>query len=294
MSPLAPPRPVPNLYGETRIGDTILGMATDTKRVSGFTLPTAQRIVKLSVACDGLGGAAPTLVARMRGVVYQANVLLAVGDEARVTSGDPLAWVDLPFSAGVPGGFVAGAGAVELGAIFGGDGGVLRIAQIDPQAPGGRANADPYVDGPTNPFGTATALTSQMSVFATTVATWTPRPNTLTEIVARLAFPDAQALMEGQTVADAAVYDTTAGWHGTVKDSNKGSFAVVRSAGPLAGLVGKRVRVTSRTHRTRSVIVYVFGTVSDLDPDISLARRAFAALDLLTADSLDVHVEVLG
>jgi hypothetical protein len=42
------------------------------------------------------------------------------------------------------------------------------------------------------------------------------------------------------------------------------------------------------------VIVYVFGSAPDLDWDIHLMRRPFAALSLLSVDRIDVMVEVLA
>lgn len=294
MSPLAIARPVPNVVGETRVGDTIVGISPNSKRVSGFTLLAPTRILKLTVACDGAGGAAPTLRALLRGVVYQGNVLLGVGDEVAVMSGDALSWFDLPFTGGLPNGVSVAAGAVELGVLVGGDGGVLRIAQIEPQAPGSRTNLDTYADGPSNPFGVATTLTAAMSIFGTFAADWTPRPNEPVELIARMGFPDAQRLLDVAGAAVPTELTTTAMWHGTSIDGNRGSFAVVLSSGAFGGFVGQRLRVTSKTHASRSVVVYVVASVSALDQEISLARRAFAALDLLTADTLDVNVEVLG
>lgn len=294
---VASPRPVPNLVGEMRIGDTIISISPNTKRVSGFTLPYDSRISKLSVACDGLGGAAPTLSAKLRGVVYQGNVLLGMGDEATVMSGDQLGWVDLPFWGAIPNGPIGTVvgGTIEFGVLVGGDGGVLRIAQIEPQPPGGRTNADTYTDGASDPFGTATTLTAQMSIFATLTGLWTPLATEPYETIARMGFLDAQRLLETIIEADSPKYATAATWHGTRVDPNRGSFAVVRAGGPLAGLVGHRIVVTTTGPVTkRSVIVYVFAAKSVLDADLSLARRPFAQLELLSADTLDVTVQVLA
>lgn len=286
-------RPTPNLIGETRVGDTITAVAKDTKRVAGFTLSAPTRIVKLSLACDGNGGAAPGNFAKLRPVIYQTNALIAMGDEVSVASGDPVRWVDLPFLTALPSGIVVGAGTTEFGAIVGGDANVLRVAQIDPLAPGGRWNADTYTDGAANPFGTATALTANMSIFATASPVWVERADAGMDVIARLGWTDAQRLLLSAALSS-PVYQASAGWHGTVVDPNRGSFAVVRAGGPLADLVGERLKLTTTGLNPLSCLVYVFQAVTSLEQDISLARRAFASLELLARDTVDVKVEVLA
>lgn len=286
-------RPTPNLIGETRVGDTITAVAVNTKRVAGFTLSAPTRIVKLSLACDGGGGAATGNYAKLRPVIYQSNALIAVGDEVIVASDDPVRWVDLPFLAAFPGGVVVGAGTTEFGVLVGGDANVLRVAQIDPLSPGGRWNADTYTDGPTNPFGSATSLTANMSIFATASPVWVERSTTRMDVIARLGWEDAQRLLLS-AVVPTPTYQATASWHGTVVDPNRGSFAVVRAGGPLAGLVGERLKLTTVGNNQRTCFVYVFQAVSALEQDISLARRAFAALELLAIDTVDVKIEVMA
>jgi hypothetical protein len=286
-------RPTPNLIGETRVGDTITAVAKDTKRVASFTLSAPTRIVKLSLACDGGGGAAPNNFAKLRPVIYQGNALIAMGDEVTVASGDPVRWVDLSFLAAFPSGVVVGAGTTELGVIVGGDPNVLRVAQIDPLAPGGRWNADTYTDGATTTFGTATSLTANMSIFATASPVWVERDTAQMDVIARLGWTDAQRLLLSATLVS-PIFSTTAGWHGTVVDPNRGSFAVVRNGGPLADLVGERLKLTTVGNNARTCLVYVFQGVSSLEHDISLARRAFASLELLAKDTVDVKIEVLA
>lgn len=294
---LATPRPVPNLVGETRIGDTIVGLSPDTKRVAGFTMPYDSRITKLSLACDGLGGAAPTLRATLRAVIYQGNVLVGQGDEVVVTSGDLLGWVDLPLTGANPDGLTAlvAAGTVEFGVLIGGDAGVLRVAQIDPSGLGGRENADVYSDGASAIFGVAPALTASTSIFATLTTDWSPLSTESYETIAHMAFADAQTFLNTIIEADSPTLATSVTWHGTRVDRNRGSFAVVRAGGPFAGYVGQRLLVsTLGPQEIRTVIVYVFAALSVLDADLSLARRSFAQLELLAADEVDVTVQVLS
>lgn len=290
---VAAQRPVPNLSGETRAGDTVTVVAVDTKRVAQFAVTSEQRLVKLSVLCDGAGGAAPSLRALVRGVVYQGDALLGVGSEVVVDSGAPFAWRDLPLLETTREGVSVSAGTIEYGLIVGGDANVLRVAQIDPQSPGGRFNADPYANGPTTVFGSSTPLTANMSIFATSTVPWVPIPSTPVAEMARLGWDDTQELLLSPTlVSPTYVSDVT--WHGTSVDANRGAFAIVRSDGPLAGLVGSRIQVTTLGRRPRSALVYVWATVPSLDGDISLSRRAFAAIALLAEDSVEAFIEVLA
>lgn len=288
--------PLPNLSGELRVGDTITVIDTGTKRVAAFTLPTANtRLAKLTACVDGGGGGAPTTRALVRPIIYQADVLVAVGDETVINAGDPLAWRDFSFLGAYPdGAVVPTSGTVEYGLLVGGDASVIRVAQIDPQAPGGRWNTDTYADGPSNPFGTTNALTATMSVFATASPLWVPRDTTTPDILARMGWETAQEMLSSGPLGT-PVFDTLATWHGTAVDQNRGSFAVVRAGSVLKDLVGERLKLTTRSSaRPRSCLVYVFQAVTALDADLSLARRAFAELELLAADFVDVHVEVLG
>lgn len=288
-----PTRPVPNLVGETRMGDTMFTLAPDTKRTSEFSSILGGFVAKLTIGIDGNGGAPPTTSMTLRGVIYQNSVLLATGDEITVMSGDPLTWVDLPFTGGNPGGVAIAPGEVELGVLIGGTANVVRVMQIDPDSPwgGGRTNADVYVGGASNPYGSATQISATMSLFATISETGTENADASFDVIAALGFPDAQLLLAGEL--QDTTYETTTSWHGTVVDASRGSFAVVLAGGALDGLVGERVQVTSKTHNL-SVIVYVTAKVASLDADISLARRAFAAIELLSADFLDVHLQVIA
>lgn len=291
--PVTSTRPVPNLIGETRMGTTMMPLAPDTKRSSEFPLFAAARITKISVGIDGNGGAAPTTTATLRGAVYQGNILLGSGSEVTVVSGMPLSWVDLPLAPLNPTGVAVTSGEVEFAVLVGGTPGLVRVAQIDPDPPygGGRSNNDTYSDGPSNPYGAAVSTSAAMSIFGTITPDWFARDATSFDVVARMGFLEAQRLLAGLLTTE--TYEATTSWHGTRVDANRGSFAVVLAGGALAGLVGKRLLVTSKTHAGRSCLVYVTAAVSSLDADISLARRAFAQLELMSADTLDVHLRVV-
>lgn len=116
----------------------------------------------------------------------------------------------------------------------------------------------------------------------------TPLPNEPEVLEARLAFPDGQDALNGvPESAGAGPY--TLSWYGTQVHDERGSFGLVNAIGPLADLVGDRVQILYKTH---SVRVYVFGS-TDLDTDIAITRRAFASIELLAKDSINVRVQTL-
>lgn len=119
---------------------------------------------------------------------------------------------------------------------------------------------------------------------------WTPHPDTDEETLGRLPFIEAQKALTGFPEPRARF--AVCSWHGLRIDSLRGSFAVVRSGGPLDDLVGSRLRITDR--RTRRVVyVYCRAEVVDLPDDITLARRAFVALRPLWTETVRVKVEVV-
>lgn len=115
-------------------------------------------------------------------------------------------------------------------------------------------------------------------------------PATEPEILAgRRAFAKAQELLAGATRVRIEGLVRT-GWHDTAISPERPAFAVVRRDGPMLELIGEIIRVTLDD---RSCFVYVLG--SALVPvDLSLTRRAFMAIGLLAAESVDTTVEVVG
>jgi hypothetical protein len=117
-------------------------------------------------------------------------------------------------------------------------------------------------------------------------------PNEPEILLARRAFPDAQAALTGVVAAERNTRNTL-GWYGTTFHEERGSFAIVREDGPLADLVGDRLRL--RYGKATPVFVYCIGAREIADGyDIVVPRRVFAALELLAVDRIDVIVEVLA
>jgi hypothetical protein len=107
-----------------------------------------------------------------------------------------------------------------------------------------------------------------------------------------------QALGAGGTISTSRLA-ATAGWHGPSTDPETGARCIVRTDGPLADLVGERLRITYRSGtRARQVVVYChdeqdFGDEAS-EEDLSLTRRAMLALAPLALDSITVEVEVMA
>jgi hypothetical protein len=112
---------------------------------------------------------------------------------------------------------------------------------------------------------------------------------------ARRAWLDAQSALDG--IGEGVSDDLrTLAWYGTDFHDERGAFCVVKAGGPLEELIGDRVRLHyggENDDLTRSAIVYVFGS-ADIDSDLAVPRRAFAALELLAKDEIEVRVEVIG
>ena len=153
------------------------------------------------------------------------------------------------------------------------------------------SGTDTYSDGASSPFGTATAVADSLSIFATY---YRPALQTGDEFqVARLGFVTAQEehAKHGVIPKPALV---NIGWHGTGFDEEQGSFALVHDDGALAPLIGYHIRVRAR-NSTRNVILYVHAGADELDDDIdvSLTRRAFMEVGLLSSDYVLGYVEVV-
>lgn len=112
-------------------------------------------------------------------------------------------------------------------------------------------------------------------------------------MIARRAFPTSQGLFAGPVLREA---DTAAriGWHDTEVCAETGAIAVVPAGGDLDNLVGEIVVVKRRLAReVRGVYVYVLARAAVID-DLSLSRRAFLHLGLLSSESLTCSVEVIA
>lgn len=242
------------------------------------------RAVKATVLLAG--AAADGLV---KAVLYRDNFLAAVSDEAVIPANAPAAWLDFPFvTEALPEGVLFEQGAVLDLALHVGAQVFVWHATTD----GVTATIDTYSDGPPAFF--AGVQSNSISAFVTLVPVFSPRATATEQTLARMAFPEAQVVLGATSPVDRGV-QAACGWHGTVVDANRGSFAVVREDGPLAGLVGQRVVLTTQSAAvTRKAYAYVVASSGRVVEDISVTRRLFLELAPLASDEVSVRVQVLA
>jgi hypothetical protein len=105
---------------------------------------------------------------------------------------------------------------------------------------------------------------------------------------ARRAFPKAQALLAGEALS-ALPTELEVGWHDTSTHPEIGAFAAIGIDSGLDDWIGEIVLVTANA---RSCFVYVIGS-ADVPTPLSLARRAFCSLAVLSVEELPAIVEVI-
>lgn len=111
------------------------------------------------------------------------------------------------------------------------------------------------------------------------------------ERYAELPFHDSQRkLAEGQ--AEQAVLAGECGWHGFGFDSRRGAYGLVHPSGAFADLVGKRVEVTAQ--EGGGTVYVLLAAQADVPDDMSLTRRAFIGIGLLSDDNASVTVRIIG
>jgi len=110
------------------------------------------------------------------------------------------------------------------------------------------------------------------------------------ERYAELPFYEAQRKLRDGQVGSTRIVGSC-GWHGRNFDARRGCYALAHPDGPFAGLVGERVQV-SAPGSSKVVYVLVVDTDETLE-ELSLTRRSFLALGLLTTDELEVTVRVV-
>lgn len=104
----------------------------------------------------------------------------------------------------------------------------------------------------------------------------------------RRSWAAAQRRYAGQVLEAVGVVDI--GWHDTATHPETGAFALVAGSAGLDRLFGEILRV--RVGR-REAFVYVLGAGAVPTP-ISLSRRAFFSLGLLSEETLSATVEVVA
>lgn len=105
----------------------------------------------------------------------------------------------------------------------------------------------------------------------------------------RRAFAKAQALLAGEPIKKLPS-NITIGWHDTATHPESGCFAVVGMNAGRDDWIGEVVLVEANG---RACYVYVMAS-ADVPVELSLARRAFASLSALSAESVEALARVIG
>lgn len=271
------------IAGKTTPGNYSPFVVTDTGYLMPVTLPRDGVVLGISVAVDGLGPGHGDQVAR--GVIYSGSgTLLSSTASLTVANGQGLAWLMFTLPAPLPllrGTYHAGmqAGPVDDS---------MRLSAIGFGATG-LTYTDTYSDGPASSLPT-TAPAPDYSIWVAYTIPYEVPGNVTDDWLATLNFADAQSVLSSTGVLFNSAQTAVVGWHGTLTDPQRGSFCIVSSSGPLADLVGERVKVSKGD---RSVYAYCH-TDGDILEDLSLTRRAFMALDYPATTELEATVEIMA
>lgn len=256
------------------------------------TITGSQFLMRLAGHFDGLGPADGDQ--KLRGVVYTAAGALVVdGPIVTIPDGMPGALTWLTFAGTIE--RIARDGSFQFGIHTGdlGTGARLRT----PTATMGSAINAPFAAGPPANLAAGDAGLIAGMLLETSDLVRIPT-NVDDEYLASLPYDITQRVFAAAGTLRDTRRSTRAGWYGTKFDPTTGARGIVRSDGPLADLVGERIRVSTRVGGgVRSVAVYVHDErefPDELaDEELLLTRRAFLALGNLALDNLTVSVEIL-
>lgn len=167
-SPTGVVAPAGETFGTPTVGTLSDTMAADRKRVNRYSLSTSASVTKLTAYLAPTGTSGQQLVT---GVIYAdaggaPGALVARSDELAFHSTDAAGWYALP----LPSPVTLAPGDYWIGLFSGGSTGVAGFRWDS--VPGSRIyNTGPYASGPSDPFGSSTALDGeQMSLYATYTA----------------------------------------------------------------------------------------------------------------------------
>jgi len=281
--------------GRTDIGASQYLLDQDVKWVGRYHNLSKGNVSHGSCYLDGLGsGGAGDQACRM--VLYDTtSTLFATSDEVIVAKGQAPGWQTFRFSS-FKGGLVLPVGDFFAGVHAGGYTDTIQLYGDGPHGMGGKHNTDAYAGGAASAFGSATAVTSDLSLFVGLFTAFLDMLPSETELYfARLPFPEAQAVFALGGPERGSTRFVPVGWHDTFLDPEEGSVALVREGSGLEELLGERIRVSSQgTANPREVFAYVHDLApTDLAWDISLSRKLFGHLTLLPTEVLNATVDVI-
>lgn len=282
------------IHGPRDVGAVAENLPADTLLLNSIDLPAPERLVRLAAFIDGLGGVASTQL--LRPVIFdEAGALVASGDELELSGDEEASWRSLTFP---DAGMVLEAGTYLYGVHAGATAAVGRIFR-EAAGPDRLSAADAYLDGTADPHPALAAAAGELSVFLETHAGITPPANVTDLYLSRLPFEFTQRIFSAAGPVARTRRSARAGWHWTSVDEEQGAVAIARTDGPLAELVGERIRVVYRVG-TAERVVYVLLHSEQVwpedvtDEDFSLSRRAWLELAGWPCESIAVTVEVLS
>lgn len=283
-------------WGRTVVGADHLALEADRAYLFDVGGELLAPLVVGSVIAhlDGLGPGSGEQ--RLRPVVMEAGdpSTLAVGDEVVIPEAQGAAWVHLTFDA--PPTLRAGT-EPRLGLFVGPASQLVRLSGALGNAGVSQRFASAYGAAP-DVSGAAADMDLLASILAVGVEPWAPPGGLAEEDLAALPFAVGQAVFGiAGPLADPVA--ATCGWHYNPDDPPAPSTAIARTGGPLAELVGERLRITAQGDAGPLSVVVLLDDEQPFDDDLadedlSLTRDAFKELAPLWTETLDVAVEVLA
>ncbi len=156
--------PLTGTFGKTTVGASSDVAVANRKRVNAYAVSASVSVTKLSVYLQPTGTSGTQV---LEGVIYAGSggspgPLIAVSKPLTFASTSTAGWYDLQFSAPVS----LAAGTYWIGFMSGSTSYVAGF-RYDSVAGSRAYNVNTYTSGPSNPFGSASTDSEQMSLYAT-------------------------------------------------------------------------------------------------------------------------------
>jgi hypothetical protein len=155
---------VAGTFGKTTVGTSSGMFSSGRKRVNHYAFGTAGSVAKLTIYLAPTGKTSSQV---MKGIIYAdaggaASALLGVSEQLTFIGTGPAGWYDLRFATPVK----LTAGTYWIGVLTGGTSNVagFRYGSVSRSRD---YNTNTYTSGPSNPFGTPSVDSQQMSLYAT-------------------------------------------------------------------------------------------------------------------------------
>jgi hypothetical protein len=129
----------------------------------------------------------------------------------------------------------------------------VRIFVHNPGAPSSSESTDAYADGPAGVLPAQTAKTTDLPLAIAAFTPYAPPDSDAVDddYLATLPWDQTQATFGAAGPLASTREAAVCGWHGRDFDERVGAIALIREDGPLAELVGERLRVTRRVGPSR-------------------------------------------